>query len=261
MSIELLYGRHAVHEALRARRRRFYSLDLAANVRQTGLVQQIVHLSQKAGCAVQTVERAQFERMLPGANHQGIALEAGPYPYVGLDTVLSQAKDRGQPPLLLLLDHLEDPQNVGALLRTAEAMGVHGAILPGRRAASITPSVSNASSGAVEHLSVVEVTNLTRTMEDLKRQGIWIAGLEDRPDAQLLGETDLTGPLALVVGSEGKGLSRLVRETCDWLIRIPTVGRVDSLNAAVAGSVALVYAHLARETLRTGPAKEKSKTS
>jgi 23S rRNA (guanosine2251-2'-O)-methyltransferase len=246
MTVEILYGRHAVHEALRSGRRRFYTLNLAAGIKPTGLIQEIMELARGAGASLQTVDRQQFGRLLSNVNHQGVALEVGPYPYVSLNSILELAQRRAEQPFLLLLDHLEDPQNVGTLLRTAEAMGVHGVLLPRRRAASVTPAVSNASAGAVEHLLVDQVTNLARALDQLKGQGVWIAGLEDRSEAQDLATSDLSGPLALVVGAEGSGLSRLVREKCDWLVRIPMVGRVGSLNVAVAGSIALVAAHATR---------------
>lgn len=248
MPIEILYGRHAIHEALRARRRKLYTLNLAASVKQTGLVADIVQLAHQAGCRVQQVDKQQFERALPDVNHQGMALEAGAYPYATVEQALNLAGQRTEPPLLLILDHLEDPQNIGALLRTAEAMAVHGVILPERRSAGITPAVCNASSGAVEHLLIAQVTNIARTQDELKRRNVWIVGLDDRPEAQELLRSDLSGPLALVVGAEGGGLSRLAREQCDWLVRIPMAGRVGSLNAAVAGSVALVAARSARKT-------------
>ncbi len=248
MPIEILYGRHAVHEALRTRRRKLYTLNLMAGAKQTGLVADIVQLAQQASCRVQHVDKRQFERALPDVNHQGVALEASPYPYATLEQALARATQRSEAPLLLMLDHLEDPQNVGSLLRTAEAMAVHGVILPERRSAAITPAVCNASSGAVEHLAIAQVTNIARTQEELKRRNIWIVGLDDRPEAQELLRSDLSGPLAIVVGAEGSGLSRLAREQCDWLVRIPMSGKVGSLNAAVAGSVALVAARSARTT-------------
>lgn len=245
-SFQILYGRHAVHEALRARRRRFYTLSLLAGVKRTGVIAETVQLAQDAGCRIQEVDKPQLARLLPDVNHQGVVLEASPYPYVQLRDALTLAKERDEPPWLLVLDHLEDPQNIGTLLRTAEALGVHGVVLPDRRAASITAAVCNASSGAVEHLLVAEVTNIARTQQELKQQGVWIVGLDDRPEAQDLVRSDLSGPLALVVGAEGSGLSRLVRETCDWLVRIPMVGKTGSLNAAVAGSAALVVVSSAR---------------
>jgi 23S rRNA (guanosine2251-2'-O)-methyltransferase len=250
VTIEILYGRHAVHEALRAGRRHPYNLTLATSVQESALVRQIVELAQKARCPVKRLDKVQFGRLLPDVNHQGVALEASSYPFAALDDTFALADRREEPPFLLILDHLEDPQNLGTLLRTAEAMGMHGVILPARRAASVTPAVCNASSGAVEHLLIAEVTNISRTQDHLKQRGVWVAGLDDRPEAQVLGKSDLSGPLALVVGSEGKGLSRLVRDKCDWLVRIPMLGQIESLNAAVAGSVVLVAARSAREQRR-----------
>jgi 23S rRNA (guanosine2251-2'-O)-methyltransferase len=244
--IDILYGRQAVHEALRARRRHFYTLSLASGVKSTGIVADIAALAQQARCRVQQAERAQFDKLLPNANHQGVALEASPYPYSNLDEIFAQARSRDEPPLLLVLDHLEDPQNVGTLLRTAEAVGVHGVLLPDRRAVGITPAVSNSSAGAVEHLRVVHVTNVARSLEELKRRGVWICGLDDQPAARPLLQSDLSGKLALVVGAEGSGLSRLARDTCDWLVRIPLSGKTESLNAAIAGSAALIVASNAR---------------
>ena len=160
--------------------------------------------------------------------------------------VLIQAAD----PLYLILDHLQDVQNLGTLLRTAEAMAVTGVLVPDRRAAGITPAVVNASAGAVEHLRIALVGSLAQTMARLKTANVWVVGLDAGPGAIPLGKADLTGPLALVVGAEGAGLARLVREQCDWLLAIPMYGVVASLNAAVAGSVALVAARQAR---REGP--------
>jgi 23S rRNA (guanosine2251-2'-O)-methyltransferase len=166
-------------------------------------------------------------------------VETEPYPYVDLGHIISFAVDQNEPLLLLVLDLLQDPQNVGSLLRTAEAVGVHGVIIPRRRAVAITPAVVSASAGAVEYLLVAQVTNLARTLDELKRHDVWVAGLEADAGAALCDQADLRGPLALVVGSEGSGLRRLVREKCDFLVRLPMYGRVASLNAAVAGSVAL----------------------
>ena len=138
-----------------------------------------------------------------------------------------------------MLDCLQDPQNLGTLLRTAEGVGVHGVVIPDRRAAEVTPAVVSSSSGASEHMLIAQITNMVRTMQQLKERNLWIAGLEDAPGAKVLWESDMKGALALVVGNEGAGMRRLVRETCDWMVRLPMQGRISSLNAAVAGSVAL----------------------
>ena len=235
---EILYGRNAVREALLAGRREIYKLILAQGMKETGIVAGVATLANKSGVAIQRVERRQLDK-IGDFNHQGIAAEAAPYPYIELEEILAQAEQRQEMPLVLILDCLQDPQNFGALLRTAEIVGVHGVVIPKRRAVGITPAVVNSSAGATEHLLVARVTNLVRTMKELKAWELWIVGLEDVPQAQLYHQSDLAMPLALVVGSEGRGMGRLVRETCDILIRLPMRGKISSLNAAVAGSVAL----------------------
>ncbi|HUW13695.1 MAG TPA: 23S rRNA (guanosine(2251)-2'-O)-methyltransferase RlmB [Anaerolineae bacterium] len=242
---ERLYGRQAVREALRAGRREPIRLLVAQGVRETEHIAEIVSLAAAVGCPVLRVERRDLNRL--GAKHQGVALEASPYPYSDLATILALAERRAEPPLLVLLDHLEDPRNVGALLRTAEAAGAHGVVLPSRRAAAITPVACEASAGAVEHLLVARVTNLARTLTELKQSGLWAAGLEALPEAQPYDSVDISGPLVLAVGGEGQGLSRLVREHCDWLLRLPMRGNVGSLNASVAGSIVLYWVLRCRE--------------
>ena len=242
---ERLYGRQAVREALRAGRRQPVRLLLAQGVRETDLIAEIVSLAGSAGCPVQRVERRELNR--PGLKHQGVALEASPYPYSDLAAILALAEQRAEPPLLVMLDHLEDPRNVGALLRTAESAGVHGVVMPTRRAAAITPAACETSAGASEHLLVARVTNLARTLAELQQSGLWVAGLEALPEAQPYDSVDLSGPLVLVAGSEGQGLSRLVRERCDWLLRLPMRGNVGSLNASVAGSIVLYWVLRCRE--------------
>lgn len=236
---ELLYGRHAVLEMLRAGRRRVYRVYLAASLRRSQILDEIVAAAATQGCPVVEAPEQMLE-LVGEVNHQGIGAETDPYPFVDFDELL--AESTGSPPLsplYLALDHLQDVQNVGALLRTAEAMAVVGVLLPERRAAGITPAVVNASAGAVEHLRIARIGNLVQALERLKQAGVWVAGLDANPDAIPLEEADLSGPLALVVGAEGGGLARLVSEHCDWLVRIPMYGQLDSLNAAVAGSVVL----------------------
>ena len=235
---EVLYGRNAVREALRAGRRKIYKLILAQGMKETGIVADIARLAGKSGVAIQRVERRQLDR-IGDFKHQGVAAEAAQYPYVELEEILAQADQRQETPLLLMLDCLQDPQNFGALLRTAEIVGVHGIVIPKRRAVGITPAVVNSSAGATEHILVARVTNLVRTMEELKAKGFWIVGLEDAPQALPYYQCDLIMPLVLVVGSEGRGMGRLVRKTCDILIRLPMRGKISSLNVAVAGSIAL----------------------
>jgi 23S rRNA (guanosine2251-2'-O)-methyltransferase len=244
---ETIYGRNAVCECLRAGRRRVYRLLLAQGVKETSPVTEIVTLAHQAGVAIETAERAALDRIGP-VNHQGIAAEVSAYPYTNLEEILTQAEKRDELPFLLLLDCLEDPQNLGTLLRTADVVGVHGVVIPKRRAVGITPAAANASAGATEHLRVTRVTNLARTIEKLKERGVWVVGLEDRPPARLYSQFDLNGPLALVVGSEGRGMRRLILESCDVVIRLPMRGHIGSLNAAVAGSIALYEAWRQRES-------------
>jgi 23S rRNA (guanosine2251-2'-O)-methyltransferase len=246
---ELTYGRHAVLETLRTARRRIYRLWIEGDntpPENTGIVAQIVEAAQAAGVPTRAIKGGLFDKLAQqNANAQGVALEVGDYPYVEVDEILARAKQKGEQPLLLILDHLQDPQNLGTLIRTAEAMGVHGIVLPDSRAAGVTPAVTNSSAGAVERMLVAQVTNLNRTLEYLKSRDVWIAGLDSHPDTPLIDNRMISGSLALVVGSEGSGLSRLTREKCDFLLRLAMVGEVESLNAAVAGSIVL---YLARQT-------------
>jgi 23S rRNA (guanosine2251-2'-O)-methyltransferase len=246
MKIEYLYGRRPAAESLRAGRRVIRRLVIADSARENLTLEQLGQLAAERGVRVDSAPRGWLDSKTRGANHQGVVLEAAPYPYVALDALLDPASRSGEPPLLLLLDLIQDVQNVGTLLRTAEAVGVHGVVLQERRAAAVTPAVVSASSGAVEHLKVAQVTNLVQAMKTLKEADVWLAGLDQGPGAARFDQANLRGALGLVVGSEGAGLRRLVRETCDFLIELPMRGQVESLNAAVAGSVALYAAWAAR---------------
>jgi 23S rRNA (guanosine2251-2'-O)-methyltransferase len=236
---EMIYGRNPVYECLVAGRRQVFRVDVARGARESGTLGEIVAHANRTGVPVRRVARDQLDQLGAHVNHQGVAAEVDSYPYVGIDAILARAATREEPPWILLLDCLQDPQNLGTLLRTAEVVGVHGIIIPDRRAAHVTPAVVNSSSGASEHLLIAQITNMVRTMEQLKERNVWMAGLEDVPEGQVLWKSDLKGPIGLVVGSEGEGMRRLVRETCDWMVRLPMRGRVNSLNAAIAGSVAL----------------------
>lgn len=199
----------------------------------------LIAAAQRKRLAIEEVDRDRLDRLFRDAHHQGVAAETDPFAYSHTDDLLAAAEERGEPPFLLVLDSLQDPQNFGTLLRTAQATDVHGVIIPEHRAVAVTPAVSNASAGAVEHLRVARVTNLARTLRDLKDRGVWVYGL-DVDATQPYYEQDLRGPLALVVGSEGAGLGRLVQETCDALVNIPMAAEaIQSLNASVAGSLVL----------------------
>ncbi len=246
---EIIYGRRAVHESLLAGRRKHYKVILTEGVRRSAVVDKIVALARQAGLPVINAQRGELDK-IGDVHHQGVALETEPYPYTPFHDLLpeSPAQSRKNGPLFLLLDLLQDPQNVGGLLRTAEAVGIDGVVIQRRRAVDITPTVVHTSAGATEHLSIAQVTNLVSAMRDLKALDVWIAGLEAAPDVQRYDQANLRGPLAIVVGSEGEGLRRLVRETCDFLLQIPMLGRIASLNASVAGSVTLYEALRQRQS-------------
>ncbi len=239
-----MYGRNAVYETLRAKRRRIYSLKLAEGVQPSPRLQEIQSLARAAKLNVQTVRRGELDGYVDG-HHQGVALQVEEYPYAHMGQLLQRERDTGKPPFFLLLDTLQDPQNFGTLLRTAEAVGVHGIIIPQRRTTTVTPAVVNASSGATEHLLIAQ-HNLAQAIGELKQEDIWVIGLDGGPQSQPLGRLKLDMPIALVVGSEGEGMRRLVRESCDGLLRLPMQGQVESLNAATAGSVALYMVWQAR---------------
>jgi 23S rRNA (guanosine2251-2'-O)-methyltransferase len=236
---ELLYGRNAVLEALRAGRPA-KRLLLAEGIRDDERVEEMIGIAEDRGVQVDRVPKELISDATRGANHQGAVLDASPYPYAELSEVIET------PGTVLVLDHLQDPQNFGTLLRAAEAAGVAGVIIPEDRAVEITPAVVNASAGAVEHLRVAAVPNLPRALEELKASGRWVLGLAGEDDAVELFTADVPTPAALVVGAEGTGLGRRVRSMCDLLVSLPMTGRVASLNAATAGSIAL-YDLLRRE--------------
>ncbi len=238
---EVLYGRNPVYEALRAQRRRIYRLWIAEGIQIKGNLRAAARVAEEKGIPQQRISRRRLDALVGHGHHQGVALEVGPYPYTDVGDMLALATRREEPPFLLLLDILQDPQNIATLFRTAEAVGVHGVLLPLRRTATVTPAVVNASSGATEHLLIGQ-TNLAQTIEALQAQGVWVVGLEGSKEAMPPERVPLAGALALVVGSEGQGLRRLVRQKCDALLGLPMRGKIESLNAAVAGSVALYLA-------------------
>jgi 23S rRNA (guanosine2251-2'-O)-methyltransferase len=241
---EWLYGRNAVYETLRARHRQPFRLRLAQGAEEKGRLADILRMGAERRLPVERVPRASLEQLSSG--HQGVALEVSPYTYSDLMGILKAADRLGETPFFLILDTLQDPQNLGSLLRTAEAVGVHGVLLPLRQTATITPAVVNASAGASEHLRVAQ-GNLAQAISTLKQASVWVIGLDAGAGAQPPERVRLDGPLALVVGSEGSGMRELVRKSCDVLLRLPMRGQVASLNAAAAGSIALYLARQARE--------------
>lgn len=219
-------------EALRGRRRlrRLFVLDgIGDDLR----LREALATAEERRIPIQGMQRHELDAMLEGANHQGVALLAGGYPYATLAEITERSGT------VLVLDHLQDPQNVGTLLRAAEAAGVAGVVMPRDRSVAITPAAVNASSGAVEHLLIAQEANIARTVDHLKQTGRWAIGLDTGPNAVPLFESDLPLPATLVVGAEGAGMTPIVRKACDLIVQIPMMGRVGSLNAATAGSIAL----------------------
>ena len=240
---EWITGRNPVYEVLCAKRRQAFRLLVAKGIKPEGQLPQILQFAQARRLPIEEVPRAQLDAL--ANHHQGVALEASSYPYAALEDLLINSQRQPEPPFFLLLDALQDPQNLGSLLRTAEAMGVHGVVLPSRQAAQITPAVVHASSGASEHLLIAQY-NLAQAIERMKQLDIWIYGLDQAPSSKTPAELRFDLGLALVVGNEGTGMRQLVRQSCDELLRLPMVGKIESLNAAVAGSIALYLVRQAR---------------
>ena len=242
---EFIYGRNPVYETLRAKRRQFFQLLVSESAKEKGRLAEIIQMAYKQKVKVlRNVPRKRMDKI--ASNNQGVALEVSTYPYHNVMDITDRAERRGEPLFVLLLDTLQDPQNFGTLLRTAESVGVHGVIIPLARTAQISASVVNASSGASEHLLIAQA-NLAQSIATLKEAGAWIIGLEGSEQAQIPSEIRLDGAVGIVVGSEGKGMRPLTRKSCDLLMKLPMQGEIESLNAAVAGSVALYLAYLERE--------------
>lgn len=229
---EFLYGRNAVWEALHGRRL-LKRLMVAEGIKEDERIRAMLAQATAQGVEIDRVPRLLLDDALRGTNHQGVMLEAGPFVYADLPEIITA------PGTVLVLDHLQDPQNFGTLLRTADAVEVAGIVVPADRAVGITPAVVNASSGAVEHLRVAQVANLVQALEDLKAHGRWVLGLAGEKGAVDLFTADLPTPAVLVVGAEGTGLGQRIRTACDLLVALPMRGKVASLNAATAGSIAL----------------------
>lgn len=236
MATEYLFGRNAVLESLRAGRRQHRAVLIGSFVQSDERIGEIRQLAGSLAIEVRAATADELDRLAPHGN-QGVVLETTSYPYADpLRYRNPQPED-----ILLALDELEDPRNVGALMRTAEAAGVAGIVIPERRSVDITPSVVNASSGAVEHLNVWQEKNLARWLSAAADSGYWLIGLDGGEGSQNLFDADLPMPAVVIVGSEGRGLRRLTRKRCDLLVRIPMYGKIESLNAAAAGSIALYH--------------------
>ena len=232
-------GRNAVTEALRAGT----ALDklYIARGETDHTLGRIAAQARKSGVVVVECDRRKLDAMSETHSHQGVIAVAAAQAYAAVEDILQRAADRGEPPLVVVCDEISDPHNLGAIIRTAECAGAHGVIIPKRRSAGLTAIVAKTSAGAVSHLPVARVANLTACLKELKRQGVWVFGADAAGD-RVLYDADLKGPAAIVIGSEGSGMGRLVSETCDFLVRIPMRGKLNSLNASAAAAILLYEA-------------------
>lgn len=233
---DMVAGRNAVMEALKGSRS--VNKLMIANGSTEGSIKEIIAVAKEKGVNIQYWDRSKLDSIARGIRHQGVLAQVAPVQYAELEDILQVAKDRNEPPFIVLLDELEDPHNLGAILRTADAAGVHGVLIPKHRSCPLSATVAKTSAGAVEHVPVARVGNLVQTIKKLKQEGLWVAAAD--MDGKDYYDTDLTGPLLLIIGSEGQGVGRLVKEQCDFVVRIPMVGKINSLNASVAGSI-LMY--------------------
>lgn len=233
---DMVAGRNAVMEALKGSRS--VNKLMIANGSTEGSIKEIIAVAKEKGVNIQYWDRSKLDSIARGIRHQGVLAQVAPVQYAELEDILQVAKDRNEPPFIVLLDELEDPHNLGAILRTADAAGVHGVLIPKHRSCPLSATVAKTSAGAVEHVPVARVGNLVQTIKKLKQEGLWVTAAD--MDGKDYYDTDLTGPLLLIIGSEGQGVGRLVKEQCDFVVRIPMVGKINSLNASVAGSI-LMY--------------------
>lgn len=233
---DLIIGRNAVAEAFKSTRT-VDTLYLLRGEKNAALTR-FAALCREAGGVVKEVDRKKLDSLCGGANHQGVAAFTAAHEYATVEDILDFAREKGEQPFVIVCDELEDPHNLGAIIRTAEAAGAHGIIIPKRRSVSLNFTVGKASAGALEYMRVARVANLPATLDDLKKAGLWIYGAD--MDGHGYRETDFSGACALVVGSEGKGIGRLVREKCDFIVSLPMYGKINSLNASVAAGI-LMY--------------------
>lgn len=242
---EYIIGKNPVMEALKSKRD--INKILIAEGSQHGQMKQVTQLAKEEHVLVQFVPKRKLDQITDG-NHQGVLAYVAAYQYAELDDLFAAAKGKNEQPFFLLLDEIEDPHNLGSIMRTSDAVGAHGIIIPKRRAVGLTATVAKASAGAIEYIPVVRVTNLARTIDELKELGVWIAGTAAN-GAEDYRRFDAALPLGLVIGNEGKGMSRLIREKCDFLIKLPMAGKVTSLNASVAASLLMYEVYRKRHPL------------
>ena len=229
----VICGRNAVLEAFRSGKTidRLYVQEGVAD----GTLQSILRTAKKTDAIINFVNKERLNKYAEGDKHQGVVAMAAAYNYAEVDDILNAAKEKGEPPFIIVLDDIEDPHNLGAIIRTANQAGAHGVIIPKRHAVGLTATVARTSAGAINYTPVAKVTNISRTIEELKEKGIWFACAD--MSGELMYNCNLTGAIGLVIGSEGNGVSRLVKEKCDFVVKIPMFGQIDSLNASVAAGV------------------------
>ncbi|GFN36567.1 23S rRNA (guanosine(2251)-2'-O)-methyltransferase RlmB [Tepidimicrobium xylanilyticum] len=237
MDQQYIIGRNPVLEILKSDKEIEKILILKGDLK--GSISKIVSIAKDRNIPIQQVDKNKLDNLAKGGSHQGVAALTSSYTYSSIEDILSKAEKLKESPFVVLLDGIEDPHNLGAIIRTAECAGVHGVIIPKRRAAQVTVTVYKSSAGAVEHMLVAKVSNLSNTIDILKEKGLWVYGA-DVDGENYYFDMNFEGPIALVIGSEGKGLSRLVKEKCDFLVKIPMFGNVSSLNASNAASI-LIY--------------------
>ncbi|MGC4378163.1 23S rRNA (guanosine(2251)-2'-O)-methyltransferase RlmB [Fictibacillus sp. Mic-4] len=246
MSHEWVAGRNPVLEVLRSGRD--INKIMIGEGSQKGPIHQVIKLAKEKNVLVQHVPKQKLDQLSDGANHQGVMAFVASYEYADMEDLFKKAEERGEEPFFILLDEIEDPHNLGSILRTADAVGAHGIIIPKRRAVGLTAAVAKASTGAIEYVPVVRVTNMVQTMKELKERGLWFVGADMKGNEDYR-EANFNMPLGLVIGSEGKGIGRLVKDTCDFLIRLPMRGKVTSLNASVAAGLLLYEVYRKRHPL------------
>lgn len=232
---DIVIGRNAVIEALKNDSRTIETLYISNN-KLEGSIKTIVGIAKEKKILIKEVDKRKLDGMCEGEAHQGVIAKVTPFKYSEVSDILDLAKERGEAPFIVILDEVEDPHNLGSIARTAELFGVHGIIIPKRRSASVTATVYKSSVGAIEHVKVAKVTNLNATIDALKEEGIWVYGADIRAEEYSY-QVDYSGPCALIIGNEGRGISKLTVQKCDKLIKIPMVGKINSLNASVAGGI------------------------
>lgn len=246
----IIYGKNPVKEAISQTLSKIEEILISQELEKER-ISDIIRLAREKNVKVSFLPRDAISRITGTSSHQGIAARISEFEYNNVDNILSNAKKKGEKLLIILLDHIEDPQNLGAIIRTVNVLGAHGVIIPKDRAASVTPAVVKASAGAVSFVPIARVVNLVITIRDLKKKGVWIVGADPSAPKSVFAEELGALDLALVVGSEGKGLTRLVREECDFLVSIPNLGEVSCLNASVAAGI-MIYEILRQRKTEKG---------